>query len=949
MLKKGKKRATAVVAAIASRPRPEVTAVVTLLGAVVLGLSLASYDGLGPDGLPFGSNIMGAVGRYLAFVVLQLFGFASGYYLALLVVLGVIWFSEARHDVTLGTLMAYLGVGFLLSAQLHLGAGGRTVLGGHELGGSVGELVGGATASLFSVWGGAVVCVALIAVLVVVTTPKPLLAVLRRAWSGVRFVARGFLWAARGTARLWRSSRSRSGTTESTIEVVEAEPRKAVGRATKPAPAPVMEPVAAEAIGEKAAEPPATAPVPVPTIHARSSMPGRSSKAAAAEEKPEERYKSISLTPARPSAAAAELGATMHRAGDDEIERVIEAARRAGFFDPVREQTSADSPPAASPVVPTAAAQAPAAEATATQTATASTAALAPAAAAEGLVIHEAPKRKRAPRKAGALEHEAAKGPVDYRLPVLELLSDPPERTEAIGKEVLIDYAAKLTQTLKNYGIEGTVNDIHPGPVVTTYEFCPAAGTRLSKISSLENDVAMAMAVTKVRIVAPIPGKNAVGFEIPNPTRETVFLKELMADQAFERRGGLLPIAIGKDLTGKPYYSDLAKMPHLLVAGATGTGKSVFINSTLVSLLFRQSPEQMRLLLIDPKHVELIGYDRIPHLLLPVVSDMRKAALALRWAVGEMERRYHIFAGIGARQLSHYNQKVAARKEGKTDEAAAGATAKVKIVVKGPDGVARELAPPPAAPVVTMAEEPLEKMPAIVIVIDELAELMSVAAKDVESAIQRLAQKGRAAGIHLIVATQRPSVDVITGTIKANFPTRLSFKVSSKTDSRTVLDQNGADQLLGMGDMLLLPPGTSDLLRIQACYVSEDEIERVVNHIRTQGEPTYDESIVAEQDEDGEGEDAEAEDYDEHWEDALELVLRLKQASISKIQRHLRLGYNRAARIVERMEHEGLVGPGDNPREKEIYPERIIERLGAERERPEGNANDEPRAADPQP
>jgi S-DNA-T family DNA segregation ATPase FtsK/SpoIIIE len=292
-----------------------------------------------------------------------------------------------------------------------------------------------------------------------------------------------------------------------------------------------------------------------------------------------------------------------------------------------------------------------------------------------------------------------------------------------------------------------------------------------------------------------------------------------------------------------------------------------------------------------------------------------------------MERRYRLFAQFGARQLSHFNQKVAARLEGKAAEPATPAGGRVRVVVKGPDGVERNTAEGSAPP--SPPEVPLEKLPFIVIVIDELADLMSVAAKDVETAIQRLAQKGRAAGIHLIVATQRPSVDVITGTIKANFPTRMSFKVSSKTDSRTVLDQNGADQLLGLGDMLLMPPGTSDLLRVQGAFVSDDEIERVVNHIKAQGQPAYDDSIVADPEE-GEEEDSEAEAdaNDEHWIPALELVLRLKQASISKIQRHLRIGYNRSARLVERMEREGLVGPGANPREKEIFPDRILARLG---------------------
>jgi S-DNA-T family DNA segregation ATPase FtsK/SpoIIIE len=921
---RGKKKATAVVATLASRPRPEITAVLCLLGSLVLCLALGSYDGLGSDGLPVGANLMGAFGRYGAFIVLQLVGLASGYYVALLVVLGVLWFTEQRHDVGLGTLTAYLGIGLLLAALLHLGAVGRTVLGGHELGGSAGELIGGMLASLFSLWGARLVAGALIVVLMVVTTPRPLLSLLRQVargvWATLRAVRGVFSWA----FSLWRASRS-TARADSPVQEVEVPASAAAAAAEMPRAKATPAAAQPEVPDRARLEPPA------PIIHRRSYQPGPAASDAAARPR-ESLHRAVPIEQDR--AALAAVATSLQRNSGDEIERVIEAARRAGFFDVSPLPSPADVPPAVVQAVPTVAVRAPV-EAAAQAAPVESAAEAAACAAAAGPVIVEAPKRKRASRKAGAVVHQEAKVAAEYRLPGIELLADPPPRSEAVGEEVLHQYAAKLTKTLADYGIEGQVMEIHPGPVVTTYEFRPAPGTKLSRISSLENDVAMAMAVTKVRIVAPIPGKNAVGFEVPNPTRETVFLKELLADPSFARRGGMLPVAIGKDLTGKPYYSDLAKMPHLLVAGATGTGKSVFVNATLVSLLYRQTQEQMRLLLIDPKHVELIAYDRIPHLLLPVVSDMRKAALALRWAVGEMERRYHMFAGVGARQISHYNQKVAARLEGTPPAAepiGAPAPGKVKIVVKGPDGVAREIAPTSAA-LAALPEEPLEKLPAIVIVIDELAELMSVAAKDVESAIQRLAQKGRAAGIHLIVATQRPSVDVITGTIKANFPTRLSFKVSSKTDSRTVLDQNGADQLLGLGDMLLLPPGTSDLLRIQGCYVSEDEIERVVAHIRQQGEPVYDESIVAEQDGDGDGEDGEGEAYDEHWEDALELTLRLKQASISKIQRHLRIGYNRAARIVERMEREGMVGPGDNPREKEIYPDRILAALQAENER----------------
>lgn len=931
---KGKKKAAAVVSAIPSKNRPEVTAVLALLGAIVATLSLASYDGLGPDGLPAGSNLMGVVGRYTAFLLLQIVGLASAYYLALLAVLGLIWFTDARHDVTLGTLTAYVGNGILLAALLHLGNPEARVL-GHELGGSVGELLGELLESLFSAWGGALVAAGLVVVLTVLATPRPLRSFLQRVGRAIRACARGVRRAATWTAGLWHATRARpASTTDPTPADMTPEPEPTTRRNRTARTAPAAEPAPAEPTPppEPASATPTTNPPPPvdPIIHQRPRITAA-------------RTTSTSPTDDRERSLLANLAQAMRRPAEDEIERVIEAARAAGFFDVETPATPADAPPSTPqtvPDTPTMTVEKPPAESThdtsaATPQTTANSAPPEP-------VIVEGPRRRREVRRTGTLAAEPQTTSSTYTLPGLELLADPPEQTTSISPDVLRDYAAKLTQTLKNYGIEGEVREIHPGPVVTTYEFCPAAGTRLSRISSLENDVAMAMAVTKVRIVAPIPGKNAVGFEIPNPVRETVYLKELLADPAFAKRGGMLPIAVGKDLTGKPYYSDLARMPHLLVAGATGTGKSVFINATLISLLYRQTAEQMRLLLIDPKHVELIAYDRIPHLLLPVVSDMRKAALALRWAVGEMERRYHLFAAVGARQLTHYNQKITAMRDG-TDPATPPAGQAVKIVVRGPDGVAREVTPIPPTPTPS-TDRPAEKLPALVIVIDELAELMSVAAKDVENAIQRLAQKGRAAGIHLIVATQRPSVDVITGTIKANFPTRLSFKVSSKTDSRTVLDQNGADQLLGMGDMLLLPPGTSDLLRIQACYVSEDEIERVVRHIRAQGEPTYDESIVADPDEDDEGQDADGEAYDEHWEPALELTLRLKQASISKIQRHLRIGYNRAARIVERMEREGLVGPGSNPREKEVYADRILERLGLERSRRENDPDDRPPA-----
>ncbi len=863
--KRSRNRALAAASEAFGRTKPEVTGVLLLLFGTFFCLSLASYDGIGPDGLPAGTNLMGAAGRYAAFVSLQVFGLTAGYYVAMALVLGAIWLTSERDDVTSGVVLAYAVAGLLVAALAHLGAPSDVLLGGHLIGGAAGELIGTTLSAIFSAWGARLVAFGAIALLVLVATPAALKESLLRAGRAARIVGRGAAACASLAVRAWRLAG------EAAASHAEQPERADVGGAepsVRPAESPAAQPVV---IAHRAS---------APAARSASESVARTTASHAAPEADERRI--------------AEMFSTLD---EQIIERAFDAARAVGFLDPA---FSVVDPIPAAPAE----------------------------ASAAPVIVAPAPLEARKPRPAVRRAARVQAPRPGYVLPPLDLLTDPPPASGGVDEQVLREYAAKLAATLADYGIEGSVVEIHPGPVVTTYEFRPAPGTKLSRISALENDIAMAMAVMKVRIVAPIPGKNAVGFEVPNPVRETVYLKEILADPAFGRRAGALPIAVGKDLTGRPYCADLARMPHLLVAGATGTGKSVFINATLMSLLFRQKPEDMKLILVDPKHVELISYDRIPHLLLPVVSDMRKAALALRWAIDEMERRYHLFASIGARQISHYNQKVAARLAGKdepTPAAPAADAARVRIVVKGPDGARTEVAPAGANPRRDLG--PIEKLPSIVIVIDELAELMAVAAKDVESAIQRLAQKGRAAGIHLIVATQRPSVDVVTGTIKANFPTRLSFKVSSKTDSRTVLDQNGADQLLGLGDMLLLPPGTSDLIRIQGTLVGEDDIERVVAHIRVQGEPVYDESIVADRDGDRDDENADGEGYDEHWTPALELVLRIKQASISKIQRHLRIGYNRAARIVERMEREGLIGPGDNPREKQIYAAKIMERL----------------------
>jgi S-DNA-T family DNA segregation ATPase FtsK/SpoIIIE len=475
----------------------------------------------------------------------------------------------------------------------------------------------------------------------------------------------------------------------------------------------------------------------------------------------------------------------------------------------------------------------------------------------------------------------AESGP--FELPSTTLLAEGDAHTIQIDAETLRENAVRLTKTLADYGVKGRVDEIHPGPVVTMYEFEPQSGTKVSKVAGLADDIAMALAAQKVRIVAPIPGKSRVGFELPNDRRATVYLRTVLEDARWQNHKGALPIALGQDISGQPVYADLAKMPHLLVAGATGAGKSVGLNVMLTSLLYKRTPEEVRLLMIDPKVVELKVYDDIPHMLLPVVTDMNKASLALRWAVDEMERRYQLFADGGTRDITSYNRKV--------EKVLAGELPLEKL--------GRSTDESAALP---------QKLPYIVVVVDEFADLMMVAAKDAEASIARLAQKARAAGIHVILATQRPSVDVITGVIKANFPCRMAFKVSQREDSKTILGRQGAEHLLGMGDMLFLPPGSSDLIRVHSAFISEDEVHAVCDHLRAQGEPEYDENITRPRDDDEGGFDGPSSD-DPLYDKAVRVVADAGYCSISHIQRQLSVGYNKAAKLVERMEKEGVVGP----------------------------------------
>jgi S-DNA-T family DNA segregation ATPase FtsK/SpoIIIE len=496
-----------------------------------------------------------------------------------------------------------------------------------------------------------------------------------------------------------------------------------------------------------------------------------------------------------------------------------------------------------------------------------------------------------------------------YEFPDIDLLAQPPESEgPELTEDILEERAGKLEKVIRDFGVKGEVIHVHPGPVVTLYEFEPAPGVKSSRVIALSEDIARSMSAVSAR-VAVIPGRNAIGIELPNETRETVYLREMLETSDFTASAQKLPICLGKTIGGEPVIADLARMPHLLVAGTTGSGKSVAINTMILSLLYRFTPEQCRLIMVDPKMLELSVYDGIPHLLTPVVTDPKKAIIALRWAVREMEERYKKMAKLGVRNLDGFNARVS--------EAKAKGEVITRMVQTGFDKNTGEL---------TYVEEVMDltPLPYIVVIVDEMADLMMVAGKEIEGAIQRLAQMARAAGIHVILATQRPSVDVITGTIKANFPTRISFQVTSKIDSRTILGEMGAEQLLGQGDMLWMAGG-GRITRVHGPFCSDAEVEKVVDHLKRQAKPVYLEEVTADDEEAEEIEVPEAPVEDEMglasqdvYDQAVSIVLRHRKASTSYIQRRLQIGYNRAASIMERMEKEGIVGPANHAGKREI-------------------------------
>ena len=533
-----------------------------------------------------------------------------------------------------------------------------------------------------------------------------------------------------------------------------------------------------------------------------------------------------------------------------------------------------------------------------------------PAPAPEATSNSVAIKAPKPVHKESGRELREAQGAFDFvktggfALPELAMLAKPKPRASQFDEGALRQNAQLLESVLAEFGVRGTIDQIRPGPVVTLYELVPAAGVKSARVVALSDDIARSMSVAACR-VSVVPGRNAIGIELPNARRETVYLRDLLASAEYERSTQALPMALGENIGGEPYIADLSKMPHLLIAGTTGSGKSVGVNAMILSILYRLPPEQCRFIMIDPKMLELSVYDGIPHLLAPVVTDPKKAIVALKWTVREMEDRYRLMSKIGVRNVASYNERA--------KEALAKGEHFERTVQTGFDDNGR--------PIYESERIDPKAMPYLVVVIDEVADLMLVAGKDVEGAVQRLAQMARAAGIHLVMATQRPSVDVITGTIKANFPTRISFQVTSKIDSRTILGEQGGEQLLGQGDMLYMAGG-GRITRLHGPFVSDEEVEAVAKFLRAQGEPQYLEDVTAGGDEDGEDGEMFGDDGggsgDDLYDRAVAVVTRDRKASTSYVQRRLQVGYNRAASLIERMEQEGVVSPANHAGKREV-------------------------------
>ena len=895
----------------------DIAAVVLLALGCGAGLALTTFSSL--DGallvrsLP-PSNLVGPVGHAVASAVYGVLGFAALVVPVALITIAWRLFRGAPGRLTaLGT-GAYLVLTLCLAMLSHLLVQ-RFALASFPAGGAVGAWLAVRSVRLLSTAGSVLVVAAVAAVAGIVATDLKLKDVARWCWEGLAALF-GFAHARIGDA-----------IDEHREAVAELRAEEAAERARRAE----QEAAALAAAAEVEADRPEDA-------REAQAMAGALALEQVRRHGLDDPAWVFSLEPLPPAAPAVEAGPVVESAAEVEAEPAPRRRRK-------KEEKAADAEAAVlAPEVVAAAEPLPP---------PATPSLLPPPPPRPEIVVSSAmleERRRKKDQKKEAPAFAFTKAGDVFRLPSTDLLDVHEEKAADVDKSGLTHVADVIVATLKEHGIDGQITYIRPGPVVTLYEFLPVAGVKLARIENCDKELTMALAATRLRIIAPIPGKGVVGIEVPNKNRGTVFLRDILESDTFGAAGGFLPLGLGKDIEGVPYCVDLQKMPHLLIAGTTGSGKSVGLNTMILSMLYRQTPAEVRMIMVDPKMTELSPYEDIPHLLLPVVTDPQKAARALQWAVDEMERRTQILADTGSKDLKSYNGKVEKHRAqgslfGEEDlpkfkklvvvdavagetEAEAEARAAAEAAAPPPEPITASpefedpTAPPPADPVAARDERKLpQKLPYIVVVIDELADLMLTAPREVETSLARLAAKARATGIHLIVATQRPSTDVVTGTIKNNFPARISFRLGSRHDSATIINGPGGESLLGNGDMLIMT-ATAPLTRVQGAYVSEDELHRVVGFLKEQGKPVYDESILKARDGGGEGGRYDDED-DPVYDQAIELVARMDEVSVSKLQREMRLGYNKAAKIIERMEREGLVGPANG-----VKPRQVLMRAG---------------------
>lgn len=920
----------------------EVAALLLWTLAVFFGLALASYAGAPTssavtDAPPVtGEDWVGPVGAAVAGAAVGLVGVMSWIVALECLLLGIPFVTGRRSAATATRLAGDILLIVIGAALVQVGWPTKVAFGQHPAGGLVGELFGEIARSLFSTVGSFLVGFALVGLILIGRASFSFIALMRALARLGRAIALRAKAAWRSVAAAWTKARE--------LERARAEERR------DSAPY-IAQPSGDEAIlldGDPVAAELALSPEAPPVTRVRVAAPAAVD--VFPEPSPLDVPEAEAKRPRAPLAAPDGAKARPRRRRADEEPRVetevTDESEPASALPPPVKKSRRRRAEAPVDVSVEEAMDEVSAEDDADADAEADADAVEPSPAPlpvtplEGLEVEPA-RRPRAPKAAetpvgitivdtsAALAKDAAsseepkrekerkkkEGPT-FSLPPLDMLVPAPANIGPMFDEAKLRANAELlVKTLADYKITGKVEEILPGPVVTTFEVSPVAGTKVSKVAALADDLALALA-KKVRIVAPIPGKNRIGFELPNDKRVAVNLRDIVEDRRFQTLDVPLPVVLGRDIVGNPVYADLASMPHAIVAGATGAGKSVGLNVMLTSLLFRRTPEELRMLMIDPKVVELAPYDRIPHMLLPVVTDMKQAATALKWAVDEMERRYQLFADAGTKNIGTYNLWVKRVRAGEIRNP----LGKV-IVGKDLNGIQDVLSVRDDAP---DGEQLLpEALPMIVIVVDEFADLMMQQGKEVEAAVARLAQKARAAGMHVILATQRPSVDVITGMIKANFPTRIAYRVAQKIDSRTILDEQGAEHLLGKGDMLIKLNGTNETRRVQCPWVSEEEVQEVTDFLRAQGEPVYDENILKPRDEDGAAEDADDGEADPMYDEAVRIVAETRRCSTSWLQRKLSLGYNRAARIVETMERRGLVGPANGSKDREVLIDAI--------------------------